>query len=144
VLEKISGKSCFLITVGYIWTKYVLNIFSQKICPMTSRETFGDHIRLLREQHKLPLRKVAAALDIDQSTLGKIERGERSANKDMIRVLSTLFNVDESELNIIYLSDRVAYELMEEGNAKEILAVAEEKIKYLKAKKFKQGSLNLK
>ena len=110
---------------------------------MTSRETFGDHIRLLREQHKLPLRKVAAALDIDQSTLGKIERGERSANKDMIRVLSTLFNVNESELNIIYLSDRVAYELMEERNAKEILAVAEEKIKYLKAKKFKQGSLNL-
>jgi len=110
---------------------------------MRSRESFGNHIRLLREQNKLPLRKVAAALDIDPSTLGKIERGKRSANKDIVHILADLFQVSESELNIVFLSARVAYELIEESNAKQILEVAEEKIKYLKSKSTKQGSLNL-
>jgi len=111
---------------------------------MRIKESFGDHIRLLREQSKLPLRKVAAALDIDPSTLGKIERGERSANKEIVHILADLYKVSESELNVVFLSDRVAYELIEEINAKEILEVAEEKIRYLKSKNTKQGSLNLK
>src|SRR5258705_1067 len=44
-----------------------------------SNESFGDYIRKSREGKKLPLRKVAAHLDIDQSTLSKVERGERPA-----------------------------------------------------------------
>ena len=36
---------------------------------MTARDSFGEHIRKLREDLGLPLRKVAAALDIDPSTL---------------------------------------------------------------------------
>ena len=32
-------------------------------------ETFGEYIRRLREEKNLPLRKVAAQLDIDTSTL---------------------------------------------------------------------------
>jgi len=40
-------------------------------------ETFGEYIRRLREEKKLPLRKVAAQLDIDTSTLSKVERGDR-------------------------------------------------------------------
>ena len=34
----------------------------------------------------LPLRKVAAELDIDTSILSKIERGERNATKEMLEV----------------------------------------------------------
>jgi transcriptional regulator with XRE-family HTH domain len=110
---------------------------------MTEKESFGEYIRALRESQKLPLRKVAAALDIDPSTLSKIERGERSANKEMLPLLADLFNESEEELGLILMSDKVAYDLMQEENPDQILKVAEEKIKYLKNKNLQQGSLDL-
>ena len=111
---------------------------------MTIRESFGEYIKKLREKHKLPLRKVASVLDLDPSTLSKIERGERTANKEMLPILAELFNESEKILGLIFFSDKVAYQLMEEENPNEILKVAEEKIQYLKNKNVKQGSLNLK
>lgn len=107
------------------------------------KKTFGEYIRVLREEVGLPLRKVSAVLDIDPSTLSKIERGERSANKEMISHLADLFNENERKLELILMSDKIAYELVNEENPKEILQVAEEKIKYLKSKKLKQGELDL-
>lgn len=109
---------------------------------MNSKESFGEHIRKLREQSGLPLRKVAATLDIDPSTLSKIERGERSANKEMLPILANLFEESEEKLGVILLSDKVAFDLLSENNHKEILKVAEEKIEYLKNKNLKQGSLD--
>ena len=35
-------------------------------------KSFGEYIRRVREERDLPLRKVAAALDIDTSILSKI------------------------------------------------------------------------
>jgi len=119
-------------------------IFKNKNHRMTARESFGEHIKKLREEHKLPLRKVASVLDLDPSTLSKIERGERTANKEMLPLLAELFNEKEKELSLILFSDKVAYQLMDEENPNEILKVAEEKIQYLKNKNAKQGSLNLK
>jgi transcriptional regulator with XRE-family HTH domain len=37
------------------------------------KETFGEYIHKLRVENNLTLTKLAAALDIDQSTLSKIE-----------------------------------------------------------------------
>ena len=44
-------------------------------------KSFGDYLRKAREDKGLPLRKVAAALDIDTSIMSKIERNERRATK---------------------------------------------------------------
>lgn len=107
-----------------------------------NRESFGEHIRRLRGHNRLPLRKVAAVLDIDPSTLSKIERGERSANRDMLHALATLFQENENELELMLLSDKVAYDLLEEDNPNEILKIAEEKIKYLKAKNIHQTKID--
>lgn len=90
----------------------------------------GEQIRKLREDKGLPLRKIAAKLDIDQSILSKIERGERKASKDQIIQIAKIFGVDEKELLINYLSDKVLYELIDEDLAKDALKVAEKKIKY--------------
>lgn len=109
----------------------------------TVRIGFGEQIRALREKLSLPLRKVAAALDIDPSSLSKIERGERSATKEMLPILANTFEVSEHDLLLAFLSDRVAYELLFEENPHEILRVAEQKIKYLKSKNYNQGDLNL-
>lgn len=91
----------------------------------------GEQIRKLREDQGLPLRKVSAELDIDQSILSKIERGERKASKEQIIQIAKIFNVNEKELLINYLSDRVLYDLMDEDFAKDALKVAEKKIKYM-------------
>ena len=99
---------------------------------MVQKETFGEVIRKLREESGLPLRKVAAHLDIDPSTLGKIERNERTANKEMIEKFAEIFSINSKPLLVSYLSDKVAYEIMEEDYTKDILKVAEEKIKYYK------------
>lgn len=65
---------------------------------------FGALISSQRKLNNLPLRKVAAALDIDTSTLSKIERGERVANFKMIPVIARLFELDFKEMQIRYLS----------------------------------------
>jgi len=93
--------------------------------------TIGEQIRKLREDKGLPLRKIAAELDIDQSILSKIERGERKASKDQIIKIAKIFSVDEKELLINYLSDKVLYELIGEDLAADALKVAEKKIKYV-------------
>jgi transcriptional regulator with XRE-family HTH domain len=110
---------------------------------MASKARFGDLIRKLRKDSDLPLRKVASALDIDPSTLSKIERGERSASRDMAKTLATIFGIDESELVVSLLSDKIAFELINEDKCNEVLNAAQEKIKYFRSKSFKQQNLEL-
>lgn len=98
-------------------------------------ETLGETIRRLREKNNLPLRKLAALLDIDQSTLSKIERNERKANLELIEKISTKLKVDKKELQISYYSDKIVYDLMTTEDHDKILMAAEEKIKYLKSSK---------
>ena len=50
--------------------------------------TFGEYLRNRREQLGLPLRRVAAELDIDTSILSKIKRSERTATKEMLPILA--------------------------------------------------------
>jgi HTH-type transcriptional regulator, competence development regulator len=92
--------------------------------------SIGKQIRKLREDMGLPLRKVAAELDIDQSILSKIERGERRASKEQIIRIAKIFEVNEKELLINYLSDKVLYELRDEDLLTEVLKAAENKIQY--------------
>lgn len=99
---------------------------------MNNKTKFGDMIKELRTSKELPLRKVAAILDIDTSTLSKIEKGERNANREMVKTLSGFFKQDYQEMLVTYLSDKIAYELQEEDCSKTVLKVAEEKISYFK------------
>lgn len=93
-------------------------------------ETFGEKIRRLREQADMPLRKLSALLDIDQSTLSKIERRERSIKKDQILVLADILKVDRGELVSLWLTDQV-YELIKnEGeNAINVLEITKTRLK---------------
>lgn len=93
-------------------------------------ETFGEYIRKLREQEGMPLRKLAAALDIDQSTLSKIERNERRPTREMVLTLAKTFKLDKDQLMIAFLSDKITYQLADEEVGLEALKVAEQHIKY--------------
>ncbi len=107
---------------------------------MVAQQTFGETLRKLREDDGMPLRKLAALLDIDQSTLSKIERNERKANPEMIDKLSKIFKADKKELNISFVSDKVVYELLDEEGSIDILKVAEEKISYIIQSKQKPNA----
>lgn len=97
--------------------------------------TFGEYIRELRETAGLPLRKVAAQLDIDPSLLGKIERNSRQPTKEHIKKLAKVFKQNEDYLFSEYLSDQIAYKILEEEGDLTVLKVAEKKVYYLKTKK---------
>ena len=98
-------------------------------------QTFGETVRKLREANEMPLRKLAALLDIDQSTLSKIERNERNANADLIEKISKIFKVSKKDLQVSFLSDQIAYKVLDEDYGFEALQVAEDKVTYLKKQK---------
>ena len=97
----------------------------------------GDIIRQLREDRQLPLRKIAALLDIDTSYYSKIERSEKSATKEQILKLETFFQVEKDSLMIPFLSEKIFYEISDEDCADKVLKVAEKQVKYIKARKNK-------
>jgi transcriptional regulator with XRE-family HTH domain len=101
---------------------------------MQNLDNIGAQIRKLRENAEMPLRKLAALLDIDQSTLSKIERNERKPNIQIIEQVSKIFKTDKKDLLITFYSDLVAYELQEENSYVKILQVAEAKIEYQRTK----------
>ena len=94
--------------------------------------TFGERIRKLREVQGLPQRKVAAQLDIDTSLLAKYERNKRHPSKELITKIAELFRINSSELVNEMLSDKIAYQILEEEADTKILRVAETKVEYLK------------
>ncbi len=65
--------------------------------------SFGEYLRNRREQLGLPLRKVAAELDIDTSILSKIERSERVATKEMLPKLAKALEIEEKEIEIEFI-----------------------------------------
>ncbi len=104
---------------------------------MKLEKTFGETVKNLREEKNLPLREVAEALKIDTSMLGKIEKNNRKPTKQLIEKFAKFFKVSDKDLTIAFLSDAVAYQVMDgEAYASEVLKVAEKKVKYLKIKKL--------
>ena len=98
-------------------------------------DSLGDTIRKLREDKELPLRTVAAFLDIDQAILSKVERGHRKPTREQVVKLAEYFKIKENDLLIAWLSDKLVFEVEDEDMALKALQVAEEKVKYNKIKK---------
>ena len=98
-------------------------------------KSFGEHLRYLREVAGLTLKFVSEQISIDTSLLAKIERNERQATKEQIKLVAKFFNYNEQLLIEENLSDQLAYKIIEADADREILKVAEQKIEYLKTKK---------
>ena len=91
---------------------------------------FPEKIKQLREERRLPLRKLAAALDIDSATYWKIERGERRARKEHIPIIAEILQGDYEELLTLWLADQVTAVVADEQKiADKALNIAKQKIK---------------
>lgn len=95
-------------------------------------KSVGLIIREKREEKGWLLRHLAAEIDIDQALLSKIERGERKATKEQIQKFAGVLGLKKDELMLNYLSENIAFEIVEEKNALEVLHVAENKVAYLR------------
>lgn len=102
-----------------------------------STKTIGEKLRHIREEKELPLRKVAALLDIDVAILSKMERGERKFTKEVVLKLADIYEYNADELLVSFLSDKILYEIQNEDLGIEALKVAEERAKYIKATRKK-------
>lgn len=105
------------------------------------KETFGEYIHNLRTEAAMTLTKLAAALDIDQSTLSKIENGKRAVPELILPKLAKTFNLNLDELKKEYFSEKIAELIYPQADSSELLKLAEEKAEYFKVKNQKQGKL---
>ena len=94
-----------------------------------SNETFGDYIKKAREEKNLPLRKVAARLDIDTSTLSKVERGERPASPDYLKPISEILQLDLKEVQSKFIADKINKDFGGMEHLTDGLKAAEQQIK---------------
>jgi len=95
----------------------------------------GQRLRELRKNSGFTLRKAAKEAGVDVAVLSKMERGERRFNKNMVIKLAELYQADKDELMVIFLGDKVLYNLKDEEMAVEALKVAEKSLQY----GFKKG-----
>ncbi|MBI1920619.1 MAG: helix-turn-helix transcriptional regulator [Geobacter sp.] len=69
--------------------------------------SFGETIRTLRLRQNVPLRVVAAAVEIDSTLLSRFELGERFPTDEQIKRFSEYFQLPVDELTAQVIADRI-------------------------------------
>ena len=95
-------------------------------------DTFGDILRKQRSERGLTLKNVSDILKIDQAILSKVERGQRRLTRDQVTELAHYFKIDEENLLVEWLSEKLFYEVADEKIAIKALQAAEERVAYSK------------
>jgi len=93
---------------------------------------FGNRIRTLREEKQIPQRQLAAALEIDTATYCKIEKGDRKAKREQVKILADILEVESKDLICLWSADKVYDIIAEEEEATQILNVVAENIEKYK------------
>lgn len=93
-------------------------------------ESFAEKIKRLRKEKNVTLKTASEKLNTDPAILSKIENGKRTATKETVRKLAKYFKVNEKDLLIAWLSDKLIYESEDISLSLEAFKVAEEKIAY--------------
>ncbi len=106
---------------------------------MTSlmKTTFGEYIRLLRNENELTLTQLAAKLNLDSANLSKIENGKRDFDEKRLPRLAKIFKINLTELRNEYITDQIGKQIYETNCTKQLLQVAEEKAEYRRTLKEK-------
>ena len=61
-------------------------------------QRFGEWLRGLREAKELPLRVIAAAAEMDQAHLSKVELGQRLLTTEQAAAIAKFFKIDAKEI----------------------------------------------
>lgn len=90
--------------------------------------TFGEYIKQKRIELGFPLRKVASHIDIDPSTLGKIEKDERHLNIDQLENLCKILQTEKRILLNYHYSTKIVEELKSYPEYQEVLNIVNEQL----------------
>lgn len=82
---------------------------------------FGNYFHELRKANNLTLKVVADQLQIDISTLSKIENGERQINFELLKSISKIFELDYKDLQMNFLKQKIHQEYGKQPFLKESL-----------------------
>jgi transcriptional regulator with XRE-family HTH domain len=89
---------------------------------------FGAYLKAQREGKGIPQRIVAHSIDVDTSTLSKMELGERQITITMIKPWGETLELDFKELQIKYISEKIMDDFKEQPFLQEALELLIEKI----------------
>ena len=84
---------------------------------------FGSWLRRLREQRGLPLRAVAAAAEMDQAHLSKIELGQRLLTARQALAVAKFFKVDPIDMDARRIAEKFRMEYGGSAAAAEALLI---------------------
>jgi DNA-binding XRE family transcriptional regulator len=84
---------------------------------------FIEWIKQLREEHQMPQRQLAAALEIDTATYCKIGKGERRVKAEQV------VKSDKEELFALWLADQVTAVVDEEKIAGKALEIVKDNMR---------------
>jgi transcriptional regulator with XRE-family HTH domain len=91
-------------------------------------DNLGDTIRKYREAKELPLHAVADYLGIGLAILHEIECGDCIPTREFVVKLAGYYGVNEEDLLVSWLSDKLVNDLKGQDLALRALQVAAEKI----------------
>ncbi len=83
--------------------------------------TFGEWLRQLREAKGVPLRVVAAAAEMDQAHLSKVELGQRLPTAEQVSALGHFFGVKQEEIEARRIAEKFRLEHAENPAAAKAL-----------------------
>jgi len=92
--------------------------------------TFGEYIRLLRNQNNFTLTQLADKLNLDTANLSKIENGKREFDEKRLPKLAKTFKINLTELRNEYITDQIGKHIYETNCSKQLLKIAEKKAEY--------------
>lgn len=92
--------------------------------------TIGKRIRQLREDAGMKQRELAAKLGIGEGFLSKVEHDQKLLKRGDLKKISSLFKVNHSDLETLWLANKVYDLIKDENQGLDALKVAEEQAKY--------------
>ncbi len=95
--------------------------------------TIGQKIKELRESKGILQRELASKLKVGDGFLSKIERNQKVLKREHLVSISKIFDFPYTELEILWLANKVYDLIKDEDQAIQVLKVAEQEFKYGKS-----------
>ena len=89
-----------------------------------------DILKEARTGKGLLVREVAHGLGIDQALVSKFEKGSRKPTRKQVAAMAVIYGVEEKELLVPWLGEKIVYELQDEEYGAEALQLAEDMAVY--------------
>ena len=107
---------------------------SKATTPYTAQR-LGEWLRSMRESKRLPLRVVAAAAEMDQAHLSKVELGQRMLTTDQANAIANFFSVDAKEMEARRIAEMFRFEYANNPAAEQAILMIQEDIAVYGAKR---------